>query len=65
MLAIFGAVSNCLITIENLHMMCKHVLGVQKQTTNAGVLFEIGRIPLMGCKILCQKLGASSFRRGE
>ena len=33
--------------IENLHMMmCKHVLGVQKQTTNVGVLLEIGRIPL-------------------
>ena len=33
--------------IENLHMMmCKQILGVQKQTTNVGVLLEIGRIPL-------------------
>ena len=33
--------------IENLHMMmCKQVLGVQKQTTNIGVLLELGRIPL-------------------
>ena len=33
--------------IENLHMMmCKHLLGVQKQTTNVGVLLEIGRVPL-------------------
>ena len=33
--------------VENLHMMiCKQILGVQKQTTNAGVLLEIGRIPL-------------------
>ena len=33
--------------IENLHnMICKQILGVQKQTTNAGVLLEIGRIPL-------------------
>jgi hypothetical protein len=33
--------------IENLHMMmCKHILGVQKQTTNVGVLLELGRIPL-------------------
>ena len=28
------------------HMACKHVLGVQKQTTNTGVLLELGRIPL-------------------
>ena len=27
-------------------MMCKQVLGVQKQTTNIGVLLELGRIPL-------------------
>ena len=33
--------------IENLHMMmCKQLLGVQKQTTNIGVLLELGRIPL-------------------
>ena len=33
--------------IENMHMMiCKHLLGVQKQTTNVGVLLELGRIPL-------------------
>ena len=33
--------------IENLHMMmCKQVLGVQKQTTNIGVLLELGRILL-------------------
>ena len=33
--------------IENLHMMiCKQILGVQKQTTNSGVLLELGRIPL-------------------
>ena len=33
--------------IENLHMMmCKQILGVQKQTSNIGVLLEIGRNPL-------------------
>ena len=33
--------------IENLHMMmCKQILGVQKQTTNIGVLLELGRTPL-------------------
>ena len=33
--------------IVNLHMMmCKQILGVQKQTTNVGVLLETGRIPL-------------------
>ena len=36
--------------IENLHMMmCKQILGVQKQTTNIGVLLEIGRFPLSIC----------------
>ena len=33
--------------IENLHMMMlKQLLGVQKQTTNIGVLIELGRSPL-------------------
>ncbi len=33
--------------IDNLHMaMLKQVLGVQKQTTNDGVLLELGRTPL-------------------
>ena len=27
-------------------MFCKQLLGVQKQTTNLGVLLELGRIPL-------------------
>ena len=32
---------------ENLHMkVCKQILGVQKQTTNIGVLLELGRVPL-------------------
>ena len=39
--------------IENLHMMmCKQLLGVQKQTTNIGVLLELGRIPL--CVYACK-----------
>ena len=33
--------------IENIHLMfCKHLLGVQKQTTNIAVLLELGQIPL-------------------
>ena len=33
--------------IENPHMMiCKQLLGVQRQTTNIGVLLELGRVPL-------------------
>ena len=33
--------------IERAHMrFCKDLLGVQKQTTNLGVLFELGEIPL-------------------
>ena len=34
--------------IENVHMkFCKELLGVQKQTTNLGVLLELGREPIM------------------
>ena len=33
---------------ENVHMrFCKELLGVQKQTTNTGVLLELGRVPLI------------------
>ena len=33
--------------IENLHLsFCKQLLGVQKQTTNIGVLLELGQVPL-------------------
>ena len=33
--------------IENLHMsICKQLLGLQKSTTNVGVLLELGRVPL-------------------
>ena len=28
------------------HVACKHILGVQKHTTNLGVLLELGRVPL-------------------
>ena len=33
-------------SIDNLHMICKQLLGVQRQTTNIGVLLELGRVPL-------------------
>ena len=34
--------------IETLFMsFCKQLLGVQKQTTNAGVLLELGQLPLL------------------
>ena len=33
--------------IENVHIrFCKDILGVQKQTTNVGVLLELGEIPI-------------------
>ena len=43
--------------IENLYMkFCKDLLGVQKQTTNAGVLLELGKTPLcIQAKKLCIK----------
>ena len=34
--------------MENAHIrFCKELLGVQRQTTNIGVLLELGRIPIM------------------
>ena len=34
--------------IENVHMrFCKELLGVQRQTTNIGVLLELGRVPMI------------------
>ena len=34
--------------IENVHMIfCKDLLGVQRQTTNVGVLLELGRTPII------------------
>jgi len=34
--------------IENMYMkFCKALLGVQKQTSNIGVLFELGAVPIM------------------
>jgi len=47
--------------IENFHhMACKHILGVQKQTTNIGVLLELGRIPL---KIYAVKAAIKNWER--
>ena len=38
--------------IEKLHFMaCKQILGVQKQTTNIGILLELGRVPLQNFAI--------------
>ena len=38
--------------IEKLHFMaCKQLLGVQKQTTNIGILLELGRVPLQNFAI--------------
>ena len=47
--------------VENLHMMmCKQLIGVQKQTTNSGVLLELGRIPL---NILAAKHASKNWER--
>ena len=40
--------------------MCKHILGVQKQTTNIGVLLELGRIPM---HIYAAKLAIKNWER--
>ena len=47
--------------IETLHMrICKQILGVQKQTTNIGVLLELGRTPL---NIACIKIAVKNWER--
>ena len=47
--------------IENLHMsMCKQVLGVQKCTTNLGVLLELGRVPL---DLFAKKMATKNWER--
>ena len=47
--------------VENLHMMiCKQILGVQKQTTNIGVLLELGRVPL---RIWAAKFSVKNWER--
>ena len=47
--------------IENLHMtFCKNLLGVQRQTTNIGVLLELGREPL---SIMAQKACIKNWSR--
>ena len=47
--------------IEKLHIsMYKQILGVQKQTTNIGVLLELGRIPL---EIFARKMSIKNWER--
>ena len=47
--------------IEILHMsMCKQLLGVQKCTTNLGVLLELGRVPL---HLYAKKLAIKNWER--
>ena len=47
--------------VENLHMQfCRQILGVQKSTTNNGVLLEIGRTPLM---LEAQRLSLKNWNR--
>ena len=41
-------------------MFCKQILGVQKQTTNIGVLLELGRIPL---NIYARKFAIKNWER--
>ena len=47
--------------VENLFMsFCKQLLGVQKQTTNVGVLLELGQVPLV---LLAQKKALKNWVR--
>jgi hypothetical protein len=47
--------------IENLHMQfCRQILGVQRNTTNAGVLLELGRTPLA---LEAQRLSIKNWER--
>ena len=47
--------------IEKLHyMFCKHLLGVQKQTSNIGTLLELGRVPM---KLFAVKAAIKNWER--
>ena len=47
--------------IENLHtQFCRHLLGVQKNTANVGVLLELGRTPLA---LLAKKTAVKNWER--
>ena len=47
--------------IENLHMLfCKHLLGVQRHTSNTGVLLEVGRVPIT---LNAQKAAVKNWER--
>ena len=47
--------------VENMFMQfCKQLLGVQKQTTNVGVLLELGQVPLV---LLAQKKALKNWVR--
>ena len=47
--------------VENMFMsFCKQLLGVQKQTTNVGVLLELGQVPLV---LLAQKKALKNWVR--
>ena len=47
--------------VENVHtMFCKHILGVNKQTTNYGVLLELGRTPLL---VFAKKAAVKNWER--
>ena len=47
--------------VENLHMQfCRQILGVQKNTTNYGVLLELGRTPLV---LQAQRLSLKNWER--
>ena len=47
--------------VENLHMQfCRQILGVQKNTSNNGVLLELGRTPLM---LEAQRLSLKNWDR--
>ena len=49
--------------IEIVHLMfCKHLLGVQKQTTTLGVLLELGEVPITS---FAKKLCIKNFHRIE
>ncbi len=52
--------------IEKLHFMaCKQILGVQKQTTNVGVLLELGRMPLQNFAIKAAIKNWERIRKGN
>ena len=42
--------------LEKFHLkFCKRILGVHSKSTNVAIYAELGRLPLIGCRVSCRE----------